>query len=134
MEIHHQAEMLHLFYVQAESFPQGITNAFDQLYELMQDKEQRSLFGISKPYQNRIVYWAGALEKYPKEGEQYGCNTFVLEAGDYLSKTIINWNERVEEIAITFSELLTDERLDPSAYCIEWYKGDDLTCMVKIKT
>ncbi|EHQ28175.1 hypothetical protein [Mucilaginibacter paludis] len=132
MEIHQQTETVNIFYVQAESFPEGIMKAFDQLYALMEDKEQHTLFGISKPDKNTIAYKAGALEKYPNEGKRYGCYTFVLEKGDYLSETITNWQAQVEKIGFTFSKILTDQRIDPAAYCIEWYRDNDVTCMVKI--
>jgi hypothetical protein len=133
MEIHHQTESLNIMYVTADTFPEGIMPAFDQLKRLLPDAENRTLFGISKPeHDGTIVYKAGALENHQAEAAEYNLKTFVLIKGDYLSELVSDWANNVPAISTTFDKLLDDARLDPAAYCVEWYKGADVMCMVKV--
>src|ERR1700712_5502713 len=134
MEIYHLTIELNILYVTASSFPNGIDAAFDKLKKVLPDGRTLTLFGISKPDEHgEIIYKAGVLENNANEAKAYGLETFVLQKGDYLCQTVDNWENNVADIGRTFMALLKDPRLDPATYCIEWYKGDDVMCMIKIK-
>ena len=108
--------------------------AFDKLKNVLPDSADRIFLGLSKPSHNvTVVYKAGALANYPAEAETYGLESFVLEKGNYLSSTIQNWASNIPAIGAAFQKLTEDERLDPEAFCIECYKGNDVLCMVKLK-
>lgn len=136
MEIYHLTVELNIVYVTASSFPDGIDEAFDKLKKTLPDAENRTLFGISKPDEHgEIIYKAGALENDTHEAKKFNLETFTLKKGDYLCQTINDWEYNTIEIANTFMNyLLKDPRLDLTTYCIEWYKGEDVMCMVKINS
>lgn len=134
MEIYHLTVELSIVYVTASSFPDGIDDAFYKLKRILPDSQNRTLFGISKPDEDgEIIYKAGALVNFPGEARRVNLNSFILEAGDYLCKTINDWEYNTTQIADAFmNQLLKHPRLDPKTYCIEWYKGNDVMCMVKM--
>lgn len=123
---------LHLLYVAADSFPDGIMKAFDQLAAKVHDMGDRIIYGISKPEAGKIQYKAAASQFAADEPARLNCNAIVIAKGTYLTETIINFMSDVSRIGTTFTKLLADPRLDPSSYCVEWYKGKDVVLMVKI--
>ena len=47
-----------VFYIQAESFPNGIEAAFKKLNSLIGKNKERRCFGISRPENNKFIYKA----------------------------------------------------------------------------
>jgi hypothetical protein len=132
MEIFKLEQDLELFCVTARSFPHDIKNAFDQLVKLIGETEGRTFFGIS--YQagsNSIIYKAAVQESYKGEGVKLGCEPFTLKQGEYITETISNWMEDINSIGATFLKL-GDSRPDTTFPCVEWYKGPDVMCMVRL--
>ena len=132
MEKYSLKEDIKVFYVKAESFPEGITVAHEKLHSMLPSKEGRHFFGISYPDQNyQIIYRAAVKESYPGEAEKYGCDTFVIRKGEYISETIHGWQKDVPGIAKTFEKLLSNPHIDRKGYCLEEYLGEnDMRCMV----
>ncbi len=133
MEIFKLEQDRELFCVTARSFPHDIKNAFDQLVRLIGEIEGRTFFGIS--YQagtNAIIYKAAVEEAHKGEGVRLGCESFTLQKGEYITETLKNWMEDPNSIGITFMKL-GDSRPDTTFPCVEWYKGADVMCMVKLE-
>ncbi len=118
----------------AESFPNGLQDAFLTL-ERMLSKEGRTFYGISyKDKNGNIIYKAAVSEIYNGESAQYGFETFTIKSGEYLAETIVEWMDNIKSIGQTFQKLLADPSLDDSYPCIEWYKSDkELICMIRTK-
>jgi hypothetical protein len=123
-----------VFYVKADSFPDGIKAAHNKLHSLVQSADGRRFFGISYPDKaGSIIYKAAAEESTPGEAEKYGCKTFVIKQGDYLSHTIKDWRKDESAIARTFQLMLRDPRVDSNGYCLEVYPNEnDIVCLVKL--
>jgi hypothetical protein len=134
MEIYHQNTALKLFCMPATSFPAGVKEAFKKLERLLPTKEGRTFFGISHGSKDgSIIYKAAVLEAFDGEGTSYGLENFTLTQGDYLTETILNWQEKMEKFETVFKNLLADPRLDTNFPCVEWYKSDkEVMCMVRI--
>lgn len=135
MEPYTLAKDIEVFYVQAASFPEGITPAFQQLAALLPAVEGRRLYGISRPENNQgIVYRAAVAAAFPGEGGQYGCESFIIRKGVYISEVLKNYEEDIAEVSRTFDRLLAQPELDPQGYCLEEYiNGTDVRCMVPLK-
>jgi hypothetical protein len=131
MELYKLKQDIKVFYVEAKSFPKGISDAFDSLNKVT-SLEGRHIFGISKPGPDGVIrYRAAASENFEGEGTQLGCPTFTIQKGVYLGETLADWQENEMMIMSIFNRLVADKRLDGSAHCIEWYKGsEELLCMV----
>jgi hypothetical protein len=122
-----------VFYVEAESFPEGIEAAHKKLHELVPFSDKRKFFGISRPENGRIVYRAGVEEVVAGEAERLNCKTMILEKGKYISVTIEDYMKHIEGIGMAFEELLSFPGIDQQGYCVEWYFNDkDVRCMVRL--
>jgi len=133
METYNLEHDIKVFCVTADSFPNGVQAAYDKLYAKA-GQEGRTIYGLSKPDNNQIVYKAAATEKFDGEGEQLGLETFIIPKGEYVTETIYDWKNNMQKFGPTFMALLANSRLDWSSWCIEWYKNDDeVLCMVKLQ-
>ena len=80
-----------------------------------------------------MQYIATALEIEPGEAEKYGCISYEIEQGVYLSKAINGWRQQLDQIQEAFMEIMKDQRADATKPAIEWYKNEEqLFCMVKM--
>ena len=123
-----------VFCITAKSFPNGITEAFDTLSKLIPDMQGRTLYGISSPVNGVIVYKAAVTELKPGEGEQLGCEPFVIKRGEYLTETLHNVTSDSGIFRKTFEQLLATPLLDKNFPCVEWYKSmKEVMCMVRLK-
>lgn len=132
MEIFHLDHEINLFCVTAFSFPAGITHAFEALKKQLPDAGDRVYFGISYPDKGAIVYKAAVMEKEPGEAEKCGCERYTLPKGEYVSRVLKNWEKNIPMIGNVFQELI-HSRPDLVAPCIEWYRGNDVWCLVRIE-
>jgi hypothetical protein len=126
-----------VFYVEADSFPDGILAAHKKLHSLLIDANSsgsRRFFGIS--YLNgkgNIIYKAAAEEMHQGEAEKYACEKFTVRKGAYISETLIDWSSHVKSVEKTFKNLLAYPGIDINGYCLELYINDtDMICMVKL--
>jgi len=134
METQNLKESLRVFYIEASSFPNGVKGAHEKLHSLVHSNKNRRFFGISwGGSDGNIIYKAAAEELYEGEGEKYGCETFTIEKGNYISDTLHDWQRDESQIGRKFREMLKDPRVDKNGYCVEEYASDkDLICMVKL--
>lgn len=135
MEIKNLPEDINVLYIKAESFPAGIRAAHEKLHSLVNEEHKRRYFGISwLNKNNEIEYLAAAEVLYPNEPEKYGCNTFTIRKGEYISETLIDWCKPEGRVASVFRELLKHPDLDKNGYCLEIYLNDkDMECLVKLQ-
>lgn len=126
---------IHVFFITATSFPDGIAEAHRKLHSLVPFSTSRKYFGLSRPEdRGLIVYRAAAEEFYPGEGAKLNCETLVLHKGNYICSTVHDYLNDLPGIAKVFQELLAYPGLDPQGYCVEWYvSNEDLKCMVRLK-
>ena len=125
-----------VFYVQADSFPDGIKPAFDKLHSLVRTTSDRKFFGISFPEKpGKIIYRAAVEEIYPGEGKALGCESFIISKGDYISIYIQDFMKDIPSIGKAFEQLLKSPDIDPNGYCLEIYEGmANVRCMVPLKS
>jgi len=125
---------LKVFGVHVNTFPNGIGDAFDALIKRIPDGERRSYYGISDMSDDgRILYYAAAEEKFEGEAKTYNCDIYIVKKGEYLTVTVNNWRKKTDSIKDVFEAMMSDERIDKTNPCIEWYKNnDEMLCMVKL--
>jgi hypothetical protein len=115
------------------TFPIGIKEGFDEMIEHY-GMEGREYYGISRMDADfNIIYKVAVKEEVPNEGDQYGYTPFIIEKGQYLSETLLNWMSNTNVIKESFERLMQDPRFDNTYDCIEWYVSDDeVKCLVRI--
>lgn len=136
MEVIEIKEDINVFYVTANPFPEDVPMAYERLKNRIGDPGERKFFGISHPNkQGVIIYLAAAEELEPGEAQRLGCNTFVIQKGNYISIMVKDHMNDSQSIGRSFQQLLSYPDIDPKGYCLEWYKNftdPDVICMVGI--
>jgi len=127
-----------VFYVTANSFPDDVPNAYERLHSKISDATERRFFGISHPNEKGvIIYKAAAEELEPGEGAKYGCETFTIKKGEYISFYIKDHMKDSASIGNAFKQLLDSPDIDhANGYCLEIYKSytdPDVNCLVPLK-
>lgn len=133
MEKYNLPNNVKVFGVQVKTFPGGIGEAFDKLIQMLPPGDERSYYGISECTKEGIIYIAAALETFDGEAEKYGCKTFIVEKGDYLTETVTDWRKKTTSIRYVFEEMFKNELSDRTKPCVEIYKNNnEMLCMVKV--
>jgi hypothetical protein len=123
-----------VFYITANSFPEGIMDAHKKLHSIVPTASGRRFFGISRPEKGVIIYKAAAEEINQGEANKLKCKTLVIKKGNYVCITIKDYTKDVLSIDKVFQKLTSISEIDPSGYCIEWYLNDtDVKCMIRLK-
>jgi hypothetical protein len=118
--------------VTAESFPEGIAAAHQQLQLLLTRNDRRDYFGISWPDENGIIIYKAAAEIMKGESLP-GLETFVIENGPYNAFYIYDYAKNPDSIGEAFALLLKQHEVDPHGYCLEWYiNAHDVKCLVPL--
>lgn len=135
METYNIKKDIKVFGRRVVTFPIGIKEAYDSLVEMVPDALKRSYYGLSRfDNDGTILYFATVEETHPGEAKVYDLDSYVIEGGEYLSKTILNWYTKTDSIKEVFHELMQHKEADLSYNCIEWYKSDyEMQCMVRKK-
>ena len=127
-------EDIRVLCVVAESFPEGISEAFQAIEKIVHDMTGRTRFGISSSVNGVIVYKAAVTELFQGEGKKYNCESFVIPKGEYSIETLHNFSNDPNLFRKTFQSLLSTPILDKTFPCVEWYASSkEVMCMVKIK-
>jgi len=134
MEIFTLDNDIKVFCETAKSFPDGIAKAHQELRSIVPFAEERRYFGISRPNEKGIIIYQAATEEiYQGEAEEFGCETFNIESGRYISLLIKDYINDTQSIVIAFQLLIAHPDIDPEGYCIEFYLNEkDVRCMVKL--
>ena len=134
MEKYYIDKDIKVFYVTATSFPEGVGGAFQKLLSFLPKPNERVLYGISSPNEKgKIIYKAAVEESFQGEGEQNGCETYVIKKGEYLSELLLDWRKDESIIGRTFQRLLKHPDLNKNGYCLEIYSNEkDVRCLVPL--
>ena len=134
MEKYYIDKDIKVFYVTATSFPEGVGGAFKKLLSVLPKPNERLLYAISSPNEKGIIVYKAAVEEsFPGEGEQNGCETFVIKKGEYWSELLLDWRKDESIVGKTFQKLLKHPNLDKSGYCLEIYPNEkDIRCLVPL--
>src|SRR5262249_15799867 len=105
--------------VKATSFPEGIGTAWNKLFSIVPNTQQRKLYGISYGGENgKVIYRAAVEELHGGEVEQPGLETFIIKKGEYISELLEDWRKDETQVGKTFHELLRDPHIDKKqGYC-----------------
>lgn len=136
IEIIHIDKDIKVICVTAKSFPWWVMDAHEELHSQVPFPMKRKYFWISYWDENgEIVYKAAIEEEYDWEADEFGYETFTIKKGDYINRTVKDFMRDIQDIGITFKELLANPEVDPNGYCLEWYFNDtDVRCMVLLKS
>ncbi len=122
-----------VFYTTAKSFPDGIMDAYGELFKFVPPSSGRIYYGLSRPENGGVIYKAAVEETYPGEAEKFNLKTLIIKKGNYISSVLTDWMKDTTQIGRVFTELIAQPGLDPEGYCVEWYFSEkDVRCMVRL--
>ena len=135
METYHLDRDIKVFGIKAATFPDGVLRAHQQLHGLLPQTDGRAFFGISHSGgKGSIIYYAAVAEAHAGEAEQYGCESFLLKKGTYISTLIRDFRKDIPAIGRAFQSMLTHADIDSQGYAVEEYVNDtDVRCMVRLE-
>ena len=123
-----------VLYITAESFPNGILASHQALHNIIPFSKERKYFGVSRPENGSIIYKAAAEIMEIGEAEKYQLNTLIIKKGNYSSYSVKGYREDPIKIQDAFQKLISNPKIDPQGYCIEWYiNNETVECMVRLK-
>ena len=123
--------------VEADSFPEGIGAAWQKLFSILPNAEQRKLYGISYGTENgKVIYRAGAEALHAGEADQLQLETFTIKRGEYIGEVLEDWRNNESQIGKIFHKLLEDPRIDKKqGYCLEiYFNQKDVRCLVLLNS
>ncbi|HMS32967.1 MAG TPA: transcriptional regulator [Ignavibacteria bacterium] len=133
MEIITLEKDIKVILVTAESFPDGIMDAYKKLSGMISNPRDRKYFGLSRPENGIIVYKAAAEDTVEGEAGKLNLQTMEIKKGKYICEIINDFMKDLPAIGKTFEKLLTNPDIDPEGYCVEWYLNEkDVRCMVRV--
>ena len=133
MEKYELGNDIKVMYVQVSSFPAGIEAAYKELEKKLPSVDNRTFYGISYGSENGTIIYKAAATQLPDDNpEQLELDTFVIKKGIYFSELIRDFMKNIPQIGVTFQKMLEHPLLDTNSYCLEWYKGKDVLCLVKL--
>jgi hypothetical protein len=118
---------------QVESFPLGISDAFEELASLLPKRKDQSYYGITKMDANGTKYFVAAANVSIEEHTKL--RQLLIADGVYRVRVVRDWQRNLSAIPHIFHELLQQKDVEHGAPCVEWYKDDkEMLCMVKLQT
>jgi len=125
---------LHVFYVAAASFPNGVKAAWEQLHSVAPLSPGRKFYGLSRPENGGgIQYKAATEELFANEGAKHNYPTHIIRKGKYIYLDVHNYMQDLPGIGNAFQQLLAQPGLDPQGYCVEWYmSAKEVRCMIRL--
>jgi hypothetical protein len=129
-------ENITVFCITAASFPAGVQEAHRKLHNIVPLSPLRKYFGISYPVGKGVIeYKAAATELTGEELSKHLPDQFTIMSGNYIYIDIPDFMKHIPAIGEAFKKLISDERIDPTGVCIEWYLNENnCRCMVKTKS
>ena len=123
-----------VFGIEVNTFPAGISNAFDELIKATGDAAgERNYYGVSSMNKDgKMLYKAVAEEKFDGEATVFNYEKSTIEKAEYLYEVLKQWRGKTACIKDYFHLMMQDENVDKTKPCVEWYKNDEeMLCMVK---
>lgn len=126
-------EYLTLMYIKAESFPDGITAAWDKLDKALPSMKGRKFYGAAKMIDGKMEYRASVVPLNENEHKSLGMEIFTIPAGNYAAKKLHNWQSNIPQIREIFTELNEKYKANPALYNLEYYESEkELIIMLPI--
>lgn len=131
MELFTQATDINLIGIEVETFPLGISKAFDSLANTF--GLDRAYYGISWcENDGKIKYYAMTTESNAVELQGNNYEKLIIPKGEYRSITVFDWMAKTDRIKDFFQELIGEGSPDKNNPCVELYKSDaEMVCMVR---
>lgn len=122
--------------MEAKTFPEGITEAFQKINSCVPSSSGRRYFGLSRPDEGgTIIYKAAIEENFSGEAETLNFESFTVKSGEYASILIPDFMQNLLEIGNAFKKLTSLQEIESEGYCLEMYlNAKDVLCMIPLKS
>lgn len=109
----------------AESFPEGVADAFARVEGCLPTLKGRKFYGVVWEGAQGVEYFAGVAAADETEAAVLGLPSMVIEAGLWARSRLDDWEGTVSRIPLVVDMLIDRHGLDPSRPVLEFYKSRD---------
>lgn len=121
---------LRLITVKAQSFPEGIRAAWQEL-ESKRKVKGRKAYGVIRDGE----YFAGLVSDGELEERVTGLPVIEVPGGPCARIKIENWQQHIAEIGPLFEQMAAEHEADPSRPALEFYRSfTELHLLLPVKT
>lgn len=107
----------------AESFPDGIKDAWERLEARMPSLKGRRFYGLTTCEGGGLMYYAAVQVASEEEAAALGFPMIHVKGGRCARVKVMDWPNRVEEIGAIFAELMRNYPMAPNAPTLEYYRS-----------
>lgn len=123
-----------LLAVTADSFPEGVRDAYDKLGSKVPDIGKRRLLGVSEQKNGKLVYKACTNQMAADEAGKFNTETYTVPAGNYLFLTLSDWQTNMELFNEYFEKLLAHPDAMKDSIGVEYYMNSNKDVMLMVRT
>jgi hypothetical protein len=105
----------------AKSFPEGISEAWNELESQLPTKSGRKFYGLTIPVHSQIEYYACVI---PQKNESLNGKWFQIERGKFARVKLLNWKQHTDKISVIIDQLIQVYHPDMKAISLEYYKSE----------
>lgn len=109
--------------VKADSFPDGLNDAFNKLEGKLSSLKGRKFYGITLSKPEGIEYRACMVPLDDKENTALKLEPYTIPGGKYCRTVMNDWENKTGEIKNVFNKLAESIEIDNSRPQIEFYKS-----------
>jgi len=117
-----QQPPLRLITVKAQSFPDGIRGAWEEMESKRSIKGRKS-YGLICTTETGMEYHAGLVSDGALEERVTGLPVVEVPGGSCARIKLENWRQKIEQIGALFAQMAEEHELDPTRPAMEFYRG-----------
>lgn len=121
-----------VMYVESDTGLAGASGAFDRLEAQLASLKGRKFYGTFQPPAG--PYRACVAIEPGDDPTALGLATWVIPGGQYIRRKLVNWGDRIPEIAKTFRSMAEERERDSTRPSIEFYRSEkELVLFLPVK-
>lgn len=117
--------LLQLAVARAESFPEGVADAFARVEGSLPTLRGRKFYGVAREGPQGVEYFAGVAIADETEAAVLGLPSMVVAAGPWARSRLAGGADSVASIPSVVDGLIARHGMDPSRPVLEFYKSRD---------
>lgn len=118
----HRDAML-LIVARADSFPDDVQDAFQQIESKLQTLRGRRFYGVTFRRPEGLEYFAGLVPESGEEPRQLGLPTLEIPAGSWARTRLQGWADKIDQIPALVEALVEEYGFDRSRPVMEYYRS-----------
>jgi hypothetical protein len=112
---------IHVMSVKANGGTKGTKEAFDTLESKLPSLKGRRFYGAYDPLTGE--YRACVEMVQGEDPVSLGFDRWTIPGGTYVTKKLINWNSKIQQLPQMFGEMASGQKVDSGRPSVEYYRS-----------